>query len=226
MLRAPSHPIGTAQVQRDAIPVLREPGQFAAERRRDGVEPGQPVAQQRFEFGLVEEIVVGPAERLRPARGAHIADDAVIRAQVQVPLRLAHRRRDRLGKSGRLEQPHHLMVEMHCARQGMGRRLAIDHQDAQTGRSGQVGCQRADRTATDHRHVVRHGHRPAAIRGRQTSKTIDRAPLAAPNWRPGAVLRPDDPCCKIPCFGIGIGLNYGSGAQIAATNCTPRSDRR
>ena len=53
-----------------------------------------------FQFGLVEEIVVGPAIGAGAADRAHVADDAMIGADMQMPLCIAHVRGDAVDDAG------------------------------------------------------------------------------------------------------------------------------
>ena len=107
-----------------------------------------------FELGLEEEVIVRPAKSLRQPGRAEIADHAAVGADVDMPLRLAHQRAHRIGEAGRLEDAHHLVVDVHRARQRIGLGLALDHQRAQTRVAEQVRRHRADRAASDDRDLV------------------------------------------------------------------------
>jgi hypothetical protein len=71
----------------------------------------------------------------------------MIGADMQMPLGIAHVRRDPVDDACRLEQAHHLMVEMHRARQRTGAGFLFDDQHRKTafpkeiGRKGPTGPQ-------------------------------------------------------------------------------------
>ena len=57
-------------------------------------------------------------------------------------------------QSDRLEDAHHLMVDVYCARQRIGLGLALDHERAQAGMA-ERGCgERTDWAASDNGNVV------------------------------------------------------------------------
>ncbi len=115
-----------------------------------------------LELRLVEEIVVGPAEGLWPPRRSHVADDAVIGADVQMAFRLAHVGRYAGDDAGGLQQAHRFVIKVDRARQRMRLELLLDHQHAQALAPEQVGGDRADRTTTDDDDVKRHRGRGSA----------------------------------------------------------------
>ncbi len=113
-------------------------------------------AQADFQFRLIEEIVVGPAETPRHADTAHIADDITIGAEMHMALGFARQRQDGVDQAHLLEQAHHFVVEMDGARQGKGAGELFQHQDLVAGLAQEVGDDRADRAATDDDDVVAH----------------------------------------------------------------------
>jgi len=143
----PPHQRARAVAAHDVAGVeLSDVGDLAAEMDLDVREPPDALAQDLLEHRLVEVPVVRPALRPRPD-DAEPDHQGLTRGTEEVhALRRGPRRQgDVLRQSGRLEDAHHLAVEMHGARQRMDRRVAIVDRDRETGLSQQVRQQRTDR---------------------------------------------------------------------------------
>ena len=145
--------------QRDAGCVLPQPGEFRAETQIDPAILRKRLTQMRLEFGLIEEIVVGPSERAGLAHRAHIADDAMVGPDMEVPVGRDHVARDPVDHPGGLEQPHHLVVEMHRAGQGVMFEFLFQHDDRQPLAPQQIGRHRTHGAAAHDRDIeARAGH--------------------------------------------------------------------
>ncbi len=164
-------------------------------------EARQAGLQRGLEFGLIEKIVVRPAEALRQSRCPEIADHAAIRADVDVALCLAHQRAHRFAQSRRLEEPHHLVVDVNRARQRIGRGFALDHQRGEARVTEQVGGERADRAAADDRDLdvrrIVHVRWPSSEKPNSCWMRASRAVcgLVTPHWslRPGGNVQKSGP---------------------------------
>ncbi|GLK46523.1 hypothetical protein GCM10017612_44450 [Novosphingobium resinovorum] len=84
----------------------------------------------------------------------------MIRADMEVPVSGDHVALDTVDHPGRLEQAHHLMVEMDRTRQGVVFQFPFENEDLQPFQAEKVRGQRAHRAAAYDNDVVRHDFRP------------------------------------------------------------------
>ena len=116
--------------QNNPLVILLDRNEFGVTAERDMRKAREARDHRILELGLEEEIVVRPAEALRQALRAEITDHSAVRTNVDVTMRLAHQRQHGLGEPDRLEDAHHLVIDVHGARQRIGLRLALDYQCA------------------------------------------------------------------------------------------------
>jgi hypothetical protein len=146
----------TPRMQRDALGVLHERLDLDAVAQLDSRQRRESLTQEGFELRLIEEIVIGPTEGTRLPHRAHVANHAVVGTDVQVAIRITHAREHAVDDAGRAEEAHHLVVEVHGARQRVRRLFTLEHHRTQPGSSQQTGCQRAHWSAADDGYVEAH----------------------------------------------------------------------
>ncbi|MPL93030.1 hypothetical protein SDC9_39154 [bioreactor metagenome] len=112
------------------------------------------LAQDPFQIGLVEAVIRTPA--LRPfALRPRPVEQQIALGRDEAHARVQRRERlDLLGDADPLEDPHHLGIEMHRARQVIGGALAFEHQNAQPALRQQMGERGARRPVTDDGNVI------------------------------------------------------------------------
>jgi hypothetical protein len=74
----------------DGAILLAEAGEFRAQLQLDMAHACKALAQMGFQLGLIEEVIVGPAEGPGHAHRAHIADHLSRSADMQMPVGIGH----------------------------------------------------------------------------------------------------------------------------------------
>src|ERR1043165_4472156 len=206
--------------QRHAVIGLLQRAERHAASQRHMRKARQSRLQRAFELGLEEEIVVRPAEALAQADRAEIADHAAVGADVDVPLCLAHQRPHGFREPDRLEEAHHLVVDMDRAGQWIRFGLAFDHQRAQARMAKQIRRERADRAASNNRDLVfhvrtAHVRKPSSLKRNSCWMRPSRAVcgLVTPHWslRPGGNFQKSGPRGTYESSICSTSLVYSSG---------------
>jgi hypothetical protein len=153
---AGAHRLAIGQGERHFVRILRDIGHARTVARVDVRIAGDGVAQRRFQLGLVEEIIVGPAKPSGPAGGAQIADHPAVGADVEMALGFAHQRKQTVDQAGALEDAHHLVVDVNGAGQGVRRGFLFQNQNRQSRLAQEVCGHGSDRPATDNGDVIGH----------------------------------------------------------------------